>query len=366
MNSLPLGLISEITSHFDYVADLSVFRRTCKAFLVIKLTARKHDNSLAILINLYPNKKWNWGKISRNPHITKKLFENNINKIKETYGLCCNSDIDVEIIKRYPQLKWRFDILPSHSHLTWDDFKAIIEDNQGGIMLPRDFWEYLSCHECVTFEIVQAHPGYYWNKERVSSNRNITFETIKNNPGYRWGSFGVSCNPNVTFETIKNNPDFPWNWSGVSLNPNVTLEIMFDNLDKPWDWNYAFVSQPHLNDELLDKIAKYVKDDGIWWNQLTRHPDVTFDMVKAHPNIPWCRYTISSHKNVTWETIKNNSDYEWDPDYVSRNPNITWKIYIENRDYPWDEEGIYTNIVNWEIVRDNPDYKWKMRYLSMI
>jgi len=48
------------------------------------------------------------------------------------------------------------------------------------------------------------------------------------------------------------------NWDGISSNPNITFEIVEAHPDKPWDW------------------------EG-----LSLNPNITFEIVETYPDKPW-------------------------------------------------------------------------------
>ncbi len=51
---------------------------------------------------------------------------------------------------------------------------------------------------------------------------------------------------------------------------------------------------------------------------------------------------ISKHPNITWEIIQNNPDIDWGWSELSYNPNITWEIIENNfdKDWAWHELSI--------------------------
>ena len=59
------------------------------------------------------------------------------------------------------------------------------------------------------------------------------------------------------FDYIKNNPDKPWNYSYLSKHPNITWEIVQNNPDFPWEYNY--LSNNHMCEhEFFKKQLSYV------------------------------------------------------------------------------------------------------------
>ena len=118
--------------------------------ITIKLMNKLTD--LEILLQLFPNKNWNYDWLSQNPNIT------------------------WEIIKENSKKPWNFNLLSLNSNITW----KIIKDNP-----------YALQSECHNFWNI-------WNYWSLSKNSNITFQIVKDNPDISWNYNYLSQNPNVT------------------------------------------------------------------------------------------------------------------------------------------------------------------------
>ena len=68
------------------------------------------------------------------------------------------------------------------------------------------------------------------------------------------------------FRFIEKHFDKPWNWVELSRNPNITWDIMEANPDKPW----------------------------VWYS-LSCNPNITMDNVEANLNKPWNWNSLSSN-----------------------------------------------------------------------
>ena len=55
-------------------------------------------------------------------------------------------------------------------------------------------------------------------------------------------------------------------------------------------------------------------------------------------------FEITRNPNITWEIIQANPNEDWDWDYVSMNPNITWEIIQANHNEKWNWLSIAQNI----------------------
>ena len=50
------------------------------------------------------------------------------------------------------------------------------------------------------------------------------------------------------------------------------------------------------------------------------------EIVQANPNIDWDYYELSKNPNITWEIVQANPNIDWDYYELSKNPNITWEM----------------------------------------
>lgn len=100
----------------------------------------------------------------------------------------------------------------------------------------------------------------------------------------------------------------------------METDFVKSELDKPWDW------------ELLSK-----------------HPNITWNIVRDNPDKPWDWKTISGNPNiVNWKIVKSNPKKPWDWSGLSENPNISWKILNDNPDKPWDWDAFSGNVMNYQ------------------
>ena len=77
-------------------------------------------------------------------------------------------------------------------------------------------------------------------------------------------------------DIIKTNPDKPWYWYEVSKNPNVTFEIINEHLKRCWNW--ISISSNPMTKEKNDWITKIrhqiIKSNMIkrYWRNCTCDP----------------------------------------------------------------------------------------------
>lgn len=71
--------------------------------------------------------------------------------------------------------------------------------------------------------------------------------------------------------------------------------------------------------------------NGIHIN-LSRCGDVSLDIIKRFPGIPWDPKYISANRGITMRDIEENPEFPWDFDCVSLNPNITLAFVRKYKD----------------------------------
>ncbi len=66
--------------------------------------------------------------------------------------------------------------------------------------------------------------------------------------------------------------------------------------------------------EWTEKFWKFIEDnlDKFWdWNSLSANPNITFDIVLAHPDKPWNWYGLSQNPNITFDNVLAYPDKPW-------------------------------------------------------
>src|SRR3989344_4263446 len=76
---------------------------TCKHFVksyntVNRSIKLKYSNSLYVLLKLFPDKPWDWERLSYNPNITWQIVLDNQDKPWDWLGLSCNPNITWQIV----------------------------------------------------------------------------------------------------------------------------------------------------------------------------------------------------------------------------------------------------------------------------
>ena len=50
---------------------------------------------------------------------------------------------------------------------------------------------------------------------------------------------------------------------------------------------------------------------------ISRHPNITMEIIEKYPDKPWDWYYISSNPNITMEFIEKYLDKPWDWEWIS-------------------------------------------------
>jgi len=294
---------------------------------------------------------WNWKIISSNPLLKFRDIEKNLD-LPWNY---------LELLKN-PDLPWEF--IYKNLDKFRDPYYKLDEELTGS------FCKYLTdviVHPVVTMEIIQDHPEIEWNYEKIIDNPNIDFDSY-NKFKYAFGDSKkhrekLSKSKNISIQTILDNPDFGWVWTGVMKNPNLVADYI----------------QP-----LLDLMESRGDILNFSWDEISRSPFITMDMVEKYPDYPWSPYLLTTNPNLTWEFVKRNCDkyfkikngvhgavmccagFYWKP--ISGHPNIKLKDIEENlHDYPWYWSGLSSNPnMTWEFVEKHKSEAWNWSWLSSV
>jgi len=69
---------------------------------------------------------------------------------------------------------------------------------------------------------------------------------------------------------------------------------------------------------------------------LSENPNITFDIVKNNPQIPWSYIHLSGNPNITFDIVRENPEIPWD--YQELSLNLMTKQF---NDYMKKKEEIY-------------------------
>ena len=79
----------------------------------------------------------------------------------------------------------------------------------------------------------------------------------------------------------------------------------------------------YITAKKIDYLSSLLHQNIAWnFDTLSKHPSITWDIVKANKELPWNYAKLSRNPNITWDIIQANPDKEWDYNNLSYNPNI--------------------------------------------
>jgi hypothetical protein len=256
-------------------------------------------NDLIRLVDVYPNKPWDWHQMSLNPNLTIDF----ITRYKKDWNmafLSMNSAFSIETMKQTPYLEWDWRCVSSNPNITWKTVEMYPDIPWDHTLLIRNdaiSWNYIQTR---LFEGIQPS-DWAW----ISSRCDVTIDDVLSTPEYPWSHMFLTINPNMTKRVIENHPEIQWDWTFMSYRETFEWALVRKYPYKEWNWN------------------------GISRN-------VEWDIVRDYPEYPWDWYMLSMNPKITWQTISQNIDKPWDWRAVSLNPNLTFEIVHSNPCMKWD------------------------------
>ena len=324
MDLLPFELIGIINSFLDNISDVSKLRRTCKLYMKLLLTPRQNDNSLLILLKLYPNKHWDWFDVTCNPNITIEHVIDNPSLPWDITALRWNVNITPDVVRKYKDdFVWNYDDLCLNDNFTIEDIREFtnkldIYNVSGNIHLsletikksPEIFnYYYLSNNPNLTWEFISQNLDKRWDWDELGRHSCVTLDIIKKHPDLDWNMNSVSSNPNITLNQVLENPDLEWNWENLSYNLKVTPQMLRENMHLNWSW--------------VD---------------LTKNQHISSEDIKSNRDLPWI--IRANHPIIDMNTIRKGMFDYW---LLSTNPNINWKFVQDNINEDWNWSGLSRN-----------------------
>ena len=114
-----------------------------------------------------------------------KLIIENLKNTNHLWGL----------INLFPNKNWNWKLVSSSKNITWDNITSFYGRNISWN------WKHVSRNPNITWKIVIDNPDYPWDFENLSRNPNINLKIISQNPTKEWNMKVFSLfNPNTTFE----------------------------------------------------------------------------------------------------------------------------------------------------------------------
>lgn len=174
--------------------------------------------------------------------------------------------------------------------------------------------------------------------------------------------YKINPKTNILEYLLEKYPDKDWNICGILKNPNTPEWYIHKYFDTHIEEDCFCVSiNPHLT---IDIIKRH--DPKLFsWFHLSKHFNITLEIIELHPELPWNYTGISLNPNLTIEFYRKYKDKEWSFHYISSNEAMTPEIIKNNPDFEWNFRGLSVNrSITEEFVLENKDKDWEMIYLS--
>jgi len=168
-------------------------------------------------------------------------------------------------------------------------------------------------------------------------------------------------------------PDKPWDWNQVSTNPNIKCIFNIENpgvnhkvysvyrkcirhdysshTNIRW-WGIENIREINSIDELLTHIKKFNL------MELSRNPDITWDIVQSHPEIEWDNNFLQMNPNIIHDVVLGNPSHNW-------NPTVLYYVgLIPSEEFNKRINCSGTNF-EWEVIKIDSKINWGNLYLGI-
>jgi hypothetical protein len=257
---------------------------------------------LETLVELYPDKNWDWFFLSLNTSITLFFIEKHLDDY------------------RY---QWDWKVLSKRATTSF------LEKNINNCFCSWDY-KFLSENPEVTPEFLehQFKNGYYheWNWEGLTYNTSITLEFYHKHISDEWSQIWLENNPALSLSHLEE--------SIKTRNIVIMYDEDMDEDDvEHFDWECLSLYGPE------SLIESSIGSSGLNWKNVSMNEFITLSFIDKYANDIRCLWdwsTISLKPNITLEFIEKNLDKPWDWNYLSLNDNITLEFIKKHIDKKWN------------------------------
>lgn len=321
--------------------------------------------SLEKLVNLFPKKRWDWGKLASNPNISWEFIKLHPGKINWYYVLS-NPNLTLEIIESilfveinnnllYPGKKC---MINDHPQNSYDTALNYIHHNNNCIPTLIDFLFYRKREPIIPIKVeiidisskenkILLNNKCHLNLLDFSSYQRIGMDQLCTDLLKMHGKNickKISRHKLITWDIIYSFPEFPWNWYEISKNPNITWDIIYNNLDL----SYFTMHRNDVKKYFNNFVRTPVLSPSWKWDFISKNKNITWDIIQSFPEFPWNWHEISRNPNITLDVITKNlnlqerfgEEAKWNWDVISYNPNITSDLVLLNLSYNWNFDNI--------------------------
>ena len=250
------------------------------------------------LIEEYPNKPWNWIKLSINSSISFKFINEHPELPWIPKMVTLNPNINDDVIINNPTYNWDYHAMCSNPNIS---FKFIFNTM---INTPEQIfidWDKLSLSQGTTLDDIRQYPNHPWDDKYLSYNPNLNMNYISTEGVTRnWYIPAISANSGITEKDIFQNK-LNWCTTNLSANPNLSIHYVSENINKPWNYHPISASKK-----------------------------ITMSEVNDYPNINWNYDGLSINPNIFWEYIIDNIDKQWNYRSIIMNNSIQLNTILDN------------------------------------
>lgn len=326
------------------------------------------------LVKAYPNKKWNWWELSKNPCITLQDVLDNPQLPFIDDGVSLNENVTIfDISSSFPL---NSELLSRRDFYTEKDYIEHPEIDWCIVHLVKKILsvDYILKHFDLSDNYIVAH---------MSSNETLNINHIINNLHLEWHWKSVSSNPGIKISDILNHPELPWNYDLVSRYIKIPVEDIVSNPHIPWNYE-------ELSSNKNIKVSEMLKYDLPWdtYSMCLYNPTLEEQDIINYPNLKWHMGFLQANHNIsvdfileynktknnyigvlkdlTLEKINNSNPTWFSMGSVANLSNITLKDILDNSHLIHFNLKHYSSnrFVKIEDVYNNPDLDWDWCKLS--
>lgn len=267
----------------------------------------------------------------------------------------------VELLDLFPERGWDYSLLSSNPNIDLAYILAHPDKDWNKIaVIMSDKISFKDRHLLHTKDQITEVVGTAW-----SCNSSITDKDVVDNPEIPSGLLGSR-------DADPARIGFPWNWNGLCCNRSLSLNFLIINLDK---YNFGWGQLCKHPQFTLEHAIKY-KDNDLCWISISSHPNITLQHILDHSELPsesldsrdanpvriclpWDWHSVCANPNITAKDIDNHPELPWDTEGYSSNDNVTVNDIATHLNWVWDSFNFITHPnISIEDIVDHPEIPW--------
>jgi hypothetical protein len=155
-------------------------------------------------------------------------------------------------------------------------------------------------------------------------------------------------------------------WSELSRNPNITFEIFIENRVYPWD-DRMMITNPNVT---LDHIIQHRGISEEWCiENAIKNPNITLDDIIRYDHIAWSYNDYLMNPNLCLERVLEDAPFiinDFDVFFLHQNFRFQPTTLLKFPDYHWNWKTISQSpCIDYAFVRDHPELPWNLSALSL-